>query len=119
MKVRIPIGHKQHVTIIRAYAPTLTSTEETIERLYADLSSVQSSIPTNGKLILLGDFIVRVGRDHCRWEGVIGKHGVGKMNSNGLLLASKCAEHDLVITNTVFRMADKYKTTWMHPTSKQ
>ena len=84
MKVRLPIGHKRHATIISAYAPTLTSTEETIERFYADLSSVLSSIPANDKLILLGDFNARVGRDHCRWGGVIGKHGVGKMNSNGL-----------------------------------
>nr|XP_025035794.1 craniofacial development protein 2-like [Pelodiscus sinensis] len=41
------------------------------------------------------------------------------MNSNNLLLLSKCAEHDLLITNTVFGMANKYKTTWMHPRSKQ
>ena len=37
----------------------------------------------------------------------------------GLLLLSKCAEHELSITNTVFRQADKFKTTWMHPRSKQ
>ena len=41
------------------------------------------------------------------------------MNSNGLLLLSKCAEHELCITNTVFRQADKFNTTWMHPRSKQ
>ena len=41
------------------------------------------------------------------------------MNSNGLLLLSKCAEHKLCITNTAFRQADKFKTTWMHPRSKQ
>ena len=37
---------------------------------------------------------------------------------NGLLLLSKCAEHSLCITNTLFTMADKYKTTWMHPRLK-
>ncbi|KAG6935919.1 craniofacial development protein 2, partial [Chelydra serpentina] len=41
------------------------------------------------------------------------------INKNGLLLLSKCAEHSLAITNTIFRQADKYKTTWMHPRSKQ
>ena len=32
---------------------------------------------------------------------------------------SKCAEHGLNITNTLFRLANKHKTTWMHPRSKQ
>ena len=41
------------------------------------------------------------------------------MDSNGLLLLSKCAEHELYITKTIFRQADKFKTTWMHPKSKQ
>ena len=34
-------------------------------------------------------------------------------------VVSKCAEHNLLITNTIFRLADKYKTSWMHPRSKQ
>ena len=52
------------------------------------------------------------------WHGVIGRHGVGRENANGLRLLNLCAEHNLVITNTVFQMPNKYKTTWMHPRSK-
>ena len=70
------------------------------------------------KLVVLGDFNARVGRGNSSWEGVLGRHGVGKVNDNGLLLLSKCAEHGLCITNTLFRMADEYKTTWQHPRSK-
>ena len=68
--------------------------------------------------ILLGDFNVRVGTDHQTWEGVIGSEGVGKCNSNRLLLLRKCAEHELLITNTVFTLPTRRKTTWMHPPSK-
>lgn len=53
------------------------------------------------------------------WKGVLGQHGIGKMNSNGLRLLSMCAENNLTVTNTLFRQADKYKITWMHPRAKQ
>ncbi|XP_032231344.1 craniofacial development protein 2-like [Nematostella vectensis] len=88
MKLRLPLCYKRYATIISAYAPTLTSPEETIEQFYADLSSILNSVPAGDKIILLGDLNAR-------------------------------QEYDLVITNTVFRMADKFKTTWMHPRSKQ
>ena len=86
--------------------------------IYDDLDSVISAAPRTDKLILLGDFNARVGTDHQTWEGVIGSEGVENCNINGLLLLRKCAEHELLITNTVFRLPTRRKTTWMHPRSK-
>ena len=40
------------------------------------------------------------------------------LNDNGLLLQTMCTENDLTITNSLFRMANKCQTTWMHPRSK-
>ena len=118
MKLRIPLGKSRYLTVISAYAPTLTSPDEDKEQFYEHLDQVIRSTSQSDKLVVLGDFNARVGRDFSSWEGVLGRHGVGKVNDNGLLLLSKCAEHSLCITNTLFRMADKYKTTWMHPRSK-
>ena len=50
--------------------------------------------------------------------GDIGHQGIENCNGNGFLLLRMCAEYKLAITNTMFRQAEKYKTTWMHPRSK-
>ena len=111
MKLRLTISDKRFTTIISAYAPTMTCAEDVKEKFYSDLDSLLQSTSTSDKLVVLSYFNARVGRDFDQLKGVIGRHGVGKMNSNGLLLLSKCAEHELVITNTTFRLADKFKTT--------
>ena len=118
MTLRLPLSGKRHATIVSAYAPTMTNPDEVKDKFYDDLDSVISAAPWTDKLILLGDFSARVGTDHQTWEGVMGSEGVGKCNSNGLLLLRKCAEHELLITNTVFRLPTSRKTTWMHPRSK-
>ncbi|XP_024052555.2 uncharacterized protein LOC112104472, partial [Terrapene carolina triunguis] len=119
LKLCFPLNAKHHVTIISAYAPTLTCSDNSKEQFYEDLDRLIKATPVTDKLLLLGDFNAQVRADSENWKGVIGPHGVGKRNSNGLLLLSLCSENDLTITNTLFRQADKYKTTWMHPRSKQ
>ena len=119
ISLRIPLSHgKKFATIISAYAPTLTNSDEVKDKFYEDLNILVTSVPTRDKLVILGDFNARVGCDSDSWDGVIGKHGVGKCNSNGLLLLQTCAEHNLLITNTIFRLPTRNKTSWMHPRSK-
>ena len=118
MTLRLPLSGNKHATIVSAYAPTMTKPDEVKDKFYDDLDNIISATPRTDKLILLGDFTARVGTDHQTWEGVIGSEGVGKCNSNGLLLLRKCAEHDLLITNTVFKLPNRNKTSWMHPRSK-
>ena len=101
MTVRLPLFGKRHATIVSAYAPTMTNPDKVKDKYYNDLDSVISATSRTDKLILLGYFNARVGTDHQTLEGVIWPEEVGKCKSNGLLLLKKCAEHELLITNSL------------------
>ena len=118
MKLQFPLGRRRSATLISAYAPTMTNPDEAKDKFYEELEALIASVPQSDRLIVLGDFNARVGTDHQAWDRVIGKHGVGKCNANGLLLLRTCASHDLTITNTMFRLPNRNKTSWMHPRSK-
>ena len=118
MSLRLPLDKKKYATIFSVYAPTMTNPEETKAKFYEDLTNAISEVPGSDKLFILGDFNARVGQDHQAWPGVLGNQGIGKCNTNGLLLLETCATHELLITNTVFQLPTRQKTTWMHPRSK-
>ena len=61
---------------------------------------------------------MRVGSDHHPWNGVIGSQGIGKCNSNVLLVLQLCSTYNLVITNSLFHLPTCKKTSCMHLTSK-
>ena len=102
--------------LINVYAHTLASSQDDIDKFYADLSSVVQSIDRNDELIILSDFKSHVGQDFDTWS-CLGHHGTDKYNGNGQRLLQLCQEFGLMITNTYFRQKDKFKTTWKHPRS--
>lgn len=118
MTWRIPLVKGRFASLISAYAPTLDTDENIKDAFYESLDAALTKIPGSDKLVLMGDFNARVGTDNKLWKQVIGRHGTGKINSNGLRLLSLCSEHQLILTNTIFQLKKKYITTWMHPRSK-
>ena len=118
MSIRMPLTRNRSLTLISVYAPTLTSEDEVKASFYNLLDRTIQAVPAHDKLIVLGDFNARVGSDHRLWEGVLGHHGIGNSNANGQLLLGLCAEHGLIITNTLFQLPNRQKTTWKHPRSK-
>ena len=99
MRIRLP--RNNYATIVSEYAPTMTYPDEEKERFYESLKATIGRVPRSDKLIVLGDFNARVGRDHETWERVIGHHMMGNENTNDSLLLKMCAEHQLTITNTL------------------
>ena len=118
MTAKLKLAHGRSAAFISAYAPTLDAPEDEKEAFYQLLSDAISAVPYKHRLYVLGDFNARVGREHSAWPRVLGRHSVGNENSNGTLLLQTCSQHELVICNTLFQQANKYKTTWMHPRSK-
>lgn len=58
------------------------------------------------RVFFLDAFNARVGRKQCDvWSEV--RHSVGQVKVKGLRLLSLCAEHNLIITNTLFQLKTK------------
>ena len=118
MSLRLTLDNNQYITLFSVYDPTLVSDISVRVKFYTDLKNLVTKVPSDDKIIILGDFNARVGCDADSWKGVLGKHGIGKRNDSGLLLLEFCTELQFTITNTLFQQKKSQKTTWMHPRSK-
>ena len=118
MTMRIPMAGNSHLTLISVYVPTMTYPEEDKEQFYQVLRDTLRSVPENDKLLLMDDFNARTGRNSGAWPTVMGPHGLGRENANGLLLLTLCSEEGLTITNTFFKQPEIHRFTWMHRRSK-
>ena len=65
--MRLPLKGKKYLTLISAYAPTMSYTQEQNELFYQNLPSLLRTVPKDNKLVLLGDFNARVGNDSQSW----------------------------------------------------
>ena len=83
-----------------------------------ELNEVLTTTSKSDKLLILGDFNARVGTNYVIWNGVLEKDGIRQQNDNGLRLLQLCSINELTITNTLFRLPNRQKTSWMHPRSK-
>ena len=118
MSLQVLLEGKQSIVLISAYAPTLDPEPAEKKKFYSDLHRILSDVPTKDCVAVQCDFSARVGSDSESWNGALGKHGLRKCNDNGRLLLKLCTEHSLIITNTMFQLRNKHKTTWQHPWSK-
>ncbi|CAG9116303.1 unnamed protein product [Plutella xylostella] len=80
--LRLKLDRNNYLNVISVYAPTLDKSDDVKDKFYEELSQCLDSINAREQVLLLGDFNARVGRDYEAWPGVLGRHGVGNMNSN-------------------------------------
>ena len=118
MTVHLLLSGKLHASLVSAYTPTMTNSDDTKEGFYQDLKSMTAAVAITDKLIILGDFSARVGGDSESWVRVLGTEGIGSCNSNGLMLLETSVAHGLLITNSILHLPLQNKMLWMHPHSK-
>ena len=80
---RINLREGRSLMVISAYAPTLTSPDESKSMLDEDLENDIPQVHARDFAILLGDFNARVGKDYTVCPSVIGHHVLAMMNDNG------------------------------------
>nr|VZI28463.1 unnamed protein product [Spirometra erinaceieuropaei] len=105
MSLRLPLRGGKFAIIVSVYAPTMAGSDEAKTKFLEDLHTLLSSVPKADKLVVLGDFSVRVGTECVAWR---------TSKDNDFLLRT-WAEHHLLLTNTYFRLPMWKKATWMHP----
>ncbi|VDL91120.1 unnamed protein product [Schistocephalus solidus] len=95
MSLGLPLWGDKFATIIRAYAPRMKSSDVTKDKFYEDMHDLLATVPQADKLMVFGDVNARVRTDHAARKGVLGPHGFGGYNDNGLLLLRTCVENHL------------------------
>ena len=106
------------VTLISAYAPTLSSTTEVKHKFYDDLAAAIKKVREREPLFILGDFNARFGADHSSWATCLGHFGIGKMNENGQRLLEFCCYYGLCISNMFFNTKLQHRVSWRYPKFK-
>lgn len=117
MCLRLELATGEYLKLVSVYGPTMQRPQEEKELFYDQLTTIADSTKED-HLIFLGDFNARVGSDWKLWPDVLGKHGVGRMNSNGLMLLNFCTENEFSVMGSMFQLPNALKVTWQHMRSK-
>ena len=68
MSLRLPIQDNKFGTVLSVYGPTLLAETGVKEAFYHDLHNLLQQVDSKDKLLILGDFNARVGRDFELWK---------------------------------------------------
>ncbi|CAB3239300.1 unnamed protein product [Arctia plantaginis] len=105
------------ITLMSAYARTLSSSAELKDIFYYRLSRTVREVRSGDRLIILEYFNAQVGQSQTSWPECVGSHVVGKINENGQRLLEFCSQNLLCVTNTYFKGIFTRKVSWKHPRS--
>ncbi|KYO18927.1 hypothetical protein Y1Q_0018903 [Alligator mississippiensis] len=67
------------------------ASDEEKDSFYQQLEELTGRISQQEPILVLGDFIARVGSNAEMWPRILGRHGIGYMNDNGQSILELCA----------------------------
>ncbi|CAF4958244.1 unnamed protein product [Pieris macdunnoughi] len=103
----------QNINIIQVYAPTADKPQNEFDEFYAEVRNLLQYTKKHDINIIMGDLNAKVGSGEV--PGVIGPYGLGVRNERGEALIEFCQEHELVVTNTLFKHHPRRLYTWTSP----
>ncbi|XP_056642820.1 craniofacial development protein 2-like [Diorhabda sublineata] len=110
-------AHPVNVDLLQIYAPTSDHSDEEVEDFYADLENLTRNLKKHEIDIVMDDFNAKVGKRSV--PGVAGDFGLGQRKERGDRLIEYCQEHDLIITNTIFKLHPRRLYTWTAPGDRE
>ena len=89
--------------VFSVYAPQAgRSISEKLE-FWEKLEDIVSNIPERDGVVIAGDLNGHIGSDARGFEEVMGRHGYGTIDDDGLRILNFCKNQNLRITNTLFQ----------------
>ncbi|CAH1268867.1 Hypp4012 [Branchiostoma lanceolatum] len=104
-----------NLRVIQCYAPTNDAEEEKKEEFHQQLQAVLDKGRNKDITLLMGDLNAKIGSDITGHEGVMGTHGLGRMNENAEGFTDLCSLNQLVIGGSIFMHKRIHKATWRSP----
>lgn len=105
-----------NITIIQAYAPTTTHSDEEVEDFYEQLQEIIDQSPKKDIIVVQGDWNAKVGKDSQKeWQNICGPSCNDETNDRGLRLLEFAAFNNLHLANTMGSHKASRKWTWHSP----
>ena len=102
MVVKIVLG-KEVFNVISAYAPQVGRSSLEKEEFYERLMSVVRKLPLGEKVFIGGDLNGHIGNARRGFEDVLGIHGYGTQNSEGVRILEFAQAMELQVVNSFFK----------------
>jgi len=105
-----------NISIIQAYAPTTTHSDEEVEDFYEQLQETLDEIPKKDIPMILGDWNAKVGKDaQTNWPNICGPSCNSETNDRGFRLLEFAASNDFKLANTMGSHKGSRMWTWHSP----